>query len=221
MNPLDRQRYVERYTSRYRRFGYDPLTLGWGKGGRQEIRFAALLGMAPEPRGRVLDVGCGFGDLYGYLRKVGWEGDYVGLDIVPKLLEVAREQYPGIDVRACDILEEGASPGEFDYVVASGVFNARLHGESNETYIGAMLRRMLGLARVGVAADFLSTHVDFRHEDAHHSDPAALLGLAMKLTRRAAVRHDYLPFEFCVYLYKQSGITADSRYAVEPGARES
>lgn len=214
MNPLDKRRCVERYTSRHREFGYDPRALGWGKNGRQHVRFAALCGVSPERRGSVLDVGCGFGDLYGYLKGAGWEGRYVGVDIVPTLLDEARRQYPGADVRLCDILHEEVGE-EFDYVVSSGIFNARLRDEPQEGYIAAMLRRMLGLSRSGVAADFLSTRVDFQREEAYHASPAGTLELGMGLSRRAVLRHDYLPYEFCIYLYRQSAVTGESRYAAD------
>jgi SAM-dependent methyltransferase len=214
MNSLDRQHYVKRYTTRYAEFGYDPRTLGWGKSGRQHIRFAALMGLAKIPAGSVLDVGCGFGDLYGYLQRIGWEGRYVGVDIVPTLLDEAKKQYSGIDVRLCDISSQEIDE-QFDYVVSSGIFNAQLQGESQEEYIAAMVERMLRLSRIGMAADFLTSFVDYRQADAYHADPSAILELGIHIARRVVIRHDYLPYEFCVYLYKQSEITEDSRYAAE------
>lgn len=206
MNSLDKQRNIERYTARYQEFGYNPRSLGWGDNGRQHIRFAALMGIALSGEGSVLDVGCGFGDLYGFLQGTGWKGKYVGVDIVPTLLEEARKQYADIEVRLCDVLQEDLSE-KFDYVISSGIFNARLRDEPQPAYIATMLERMLDLSTVGVAADFLSTYVDYQREEAYHASPSAMLELGMKLTRRTVVRHDYLPYEFCIYLYRHSDDT--------------
>jgi SAM-dependent methyltransferase len=211
MNQQDQQRYVERYSQRFQQYGYHPLTLGWGNGGRQHIRFRALMEAATELRGSVLDVGCGFADLYGYLQSIGWQGRYVGIDLVPVLLDEARQRYPGVEVSCQDLL--GATNlGSFDYVVASGIFNAKLHHESNAEHIAAMLRRMFELAQVAVAADFLSTLVDFQAPDAFHSDTAEVLKVCLGLSRRSVLRHDYLPFEFCVYVYRRNAIGAQSTY---------
>ena len=46
----------------------------------------------------VLDVGCGFADLYGFLKERGWCGRYTGIDIVPGLLSTARERNPEFDL---------------------------------------------------------------------------------------------------------------------------
>jgi SAM-dependent methyltransferase len=210
----DKERYRQRYTERYREFGYDPQTLGWGKGGRQPLRFAALMEMARSKKGSVLDVGCGFGDLYKFLIDSGWNGKYVGVDLVSVLVDEARNQYPGIDVRICDILSDYLEE-KFDYVVASGIFNARLQEEANEYHIERMLGRMFELARLGVAADFMSSHVDFRNEEAWHTDPGWVLSVGFKLTRRVVMRHDYLPYEFCLYLYRSDEITDESTYTVK------
>jgi SAM-dependent methyltransferase len=212
MNRQDQQRYIERYSNRFREYGYDPLTLGWGNGGRQEIRFRALMQVAENGWGSVLDVGCGFSDLFGYLQSIGWKGRYVGIDLVPVLLDEARQRYPGVEVYCQDLLE-GAELGTFDYVVASGIFNAKLHHESNTHHIAAMLQKMFELSTVAVAADFLSTLVDFQAPDAFHSNPLDILKTCLGLSRRSVLRHDYLPFEFCVYMYRHNIITSQSTYS--------
>jgi SAM-dependent methyltransferase len=212
MNPLDKQKYIERYTQRYQQHGYNPLTLGWGKGGRQEIRFSALTNLIySHDNVDILDVGCGFGDLYKYLKNIGWTGKYVGVDLVPILIETSQQQYPDIDTRICDILEDNFTE-TFDYVISSGVFNARLYGDTNQDHILAMLKRMLELARIGVAVDFMSSYVDYQHEEAYHMEPSLAIKLGMNLTRRLVFRHDYLPYEFCLYLYKESDIATNSTY---------
>lgn len=217
MKALDKAEYIERYEARLRQFGYSPETLGWGKHGRQEVRFAVLAEPALQsPESSVLDVGCGFADLYDFLRQRGWSGRYVGIDVVPALLEVAREHHPALDLRQADITE-ARDLGQFDYVISSGAFNGRLVAENNEEHIATALQAMFAAARVAVCVDFLSTYVDFQKPEAWHTDPLWAFGVARRFSRRVALRHDYMPFEFALFLYRDDSVSERNVFrAAEP-----
>jgi SAM-dependent methyltransferase len=209
LNERDLRSYIERYEKRLEEFGYSPETLGWGTFGRQEVRFAVLAeSILKFPSSSVLDVGCGFADLYVFLRQRGWHGRYVGIDLVPGLLRVARERSPGLDLREIDITSEGAAGtlGRHDFVVSSGALNARLEYEENAGHIMSALKSMHDCARIAVAVDFLSTYVDFQKPGSWHTDPAWAFGVAKKLSRRVALRHDYMPFEFALIIYCDDSI---------------
>jgi SAM-dependent methyltransferase len=204
MERADRQAYVERYEARLREHGHAPATLGWGAGGREHVRFGVMADVLDEVGAEsVLDVGCGFADFHDHLRARGWQGSYHGIDIVPGLLAEARERHPALDVQEADIssFRPGASGG-FDVVVASGVFNALLHAEDNEAHITRCVQRMFELCRRAVCVDYMSTWVDFEHPDAWHTDPAWALALSRTLSKRVRLRHDYMPFEFAMTIYR-------------------
>jgi SAM-dependent methyltransferase len=204
MERVDRDAYVERYQRRLEEHGYSPLTLGWGKPGREHVRFRVMADVVQEVDARsVLDVGCGFADLHDHLRGRGWDGRYRGLDIVPGLLEIARTREPGLDLEEADIATYRPDEGErFDVVVASGVFNARVHGEDNEAHISRSVRRMFELCERAICVDFMSTFVDFQNPDAWHTDPAWAIRLGRELSKRVKLRHDYMPFEFALAVYR-------------------
>lgn len=207
MDERDRQDCVERYEKRLKKFGDAPKALGWGKD-RQEIRFSILCQPILErPDSSVLDVGCGFADLYDYLVAHGWHGHYCGIDIVPGLLKVAREKHDHLDLREVDITTSGLPLKTYDFAIASGVFNARLKVGNNVAHIEGALRNMYRLVRVAVCVDFMSTYVDFQRPDAWHTDPGWAFAFATKLTRRVVLRHDYMPFEFALILYRDDSIS--------------
>ena len=79
--------------------------------------------------------------------KVVGRVDITGVDIVPGLLEVARQRHPGLDVRELDITDDSASLDMYDFVIASGTFNAALSSGSNEAHIQAALRSMYRWSR--------------------------------------------------------------------------
>jgi SAM-dependent methyltransferase len=220
MKESDRRDCIERYEGRLREHGYSPEALGWGKHGRQEIRFGVLAAQAlAAPGCSVLDVGCGFADLHGFLVERGWRGRYTGIDIVPGLLDVARERHPGLDLRALDITGSEPLPGPHDFAIASGIFNARLASGGNMEQIEKALERMSEYARVAVCVDFLSTHVDFEKPDAWHTDPAWALGAAARLSRRLALRHDYMPYEFALFIYRDDSISSRNTFSGHQGER--
>lgn len=202
MNAQDKLLCVERYSARLGAYGYDSRSLCWGGGKeRQHLRFSVLSEIGIGKTDSVLDVGCGFADLYGYLREQSWAGEYLGVDINPDLLTEARSQFPEAHCQVVDILEDNSLP-QWDWVVASGIFNARLLHEDNWTFIQKMLTRMFELSRCGVASDFMSTYVDFQRPESFHVSPTDLLEFARQITPRLVLRLDYLPYEFAVYLKK-------------------
>ncbi len=201
MNPLDRQAFQERYTKRLLEFGHDPRTLGWDKG-KQSDRFEALTQLLPIPRlGSVLDVGCGFGDLIPFLRQRGFAGRYTGIDFVPGLIDVGRSVHPSDEFIGADFASFSFDQ-TYDLVTASGIFNARLNGEAQDDSIRSTLAKMFSLANVAVSADFLSAQADMRRPDLSYAAPDEILRFGQSLTRRAALLHHYMPFEFAVYLFK-------------------
>ena len=105
MNREDHGIYRERYLQRLAEFGHDPRALGWTKG-KQEERFSALTSRVDLTRAKsVLDVGCGFGDLFPFLTERGFRGRYVGIDFIDELLEVGRQAYPDAELTLADIDE--------------------------------------------------------------------------------------------------------------------
>ena len=204
MKRVDRDAYVERYQRRLEEHGHSPLTLGWGKPGREHVRFGVMADVVQEVGAdSVLDVGCGFADLHDHLRERGWDGRYRGVDIVPGLLDEARRRDPTLDLLEADIATYRPSAKErFDVVVASGVFNARTHGEKNEAHITRSVQRMFELCDRAICIDFLSTFVDFQSPEAWHTDPAWAMRLGRGLSKRFKLRHDYMPFEFALVVYR-------------------
>ncbi|MFZ1077872.1 MAG: hypothetical protein WAN47_10635, partial [Nitrosotalea sp.] len=45
-------------------------------------------------------------------------------------------------------------------------------------------------------------YVDYKDKDIFYTSPEIIFKFAKSLTRRVVLRHDYMPFEFCLYIYK-------------------
>lgn len=189
------------YAERWRRQGAQIGTLGWKDEASQRLRFRVLAEVGVTPGASVCDVGCGFGDLCGYLGDV----DYTGVDLVPELLAEARRRFPAGRFERRDIGED-PPPESFDFVLCSGALNYRL--ADNWAHTAAMVGRMFAMCRRAVAVNFLTTRADFQKPLNYHHDPGAVLALCLALTPRVAIRHDYPLFEFTAYLYREGSADA-------------
>ena len=202
MNAVDRKQYIDRYTRRVREHGYSRRALGWSNPD-SNLRFKVL--SEPILRDRnasVLDVGCGFADLYRFLRNSGWNGRYTGIDIVPALLDMARERDGGIDLHEKDVSELSPKEGMYDYVLSSGIFNASLICEDNRQHIVDTLSCMFALCKRAVCADFLSTHHSPQVQGVCYADAVWMLQIAFSISRCVNLRHDYMASDFSVFIYR-------------------
>jgi SAM-dependent methyltransferase len=219
MDDQDRRLLIEWYRERLAEHGRSPAGLGCGKGGRQEVRFGVLAEpVLARPTSSVLDVGCGFADLYAFLHAHGWSGNYCGIDVSPDLLHVARELHPDLDLREAEVTAAALADASFDFVLASGTFNVRLRTGDNLAHIERALTTMRRIARVAVCVDFLSSYVDYWHPDAWHVDPAAAFAIGKRLSRRVGLRHDYMPYEFALFVYCDDAVSPRNVFEADEGA---
>jgi SAM-dependent methyltransferase len=199
----EESKVLDFYGERWKEYGYDTRSLGIGSRESQEVRFDVLAQIGDLRDALILDVGCGFGDLRSYLEKRGIPVRYTGLDIQPAFVEEARRRHPGDEFFCADI--EGFEPKEPpDYVFISGTFNVKFR-EDQEAWIFGILRRLFERCQRGVGINMLSTYYDPGHyrDDMFYCEPARALARAHAITRWIALRHDYLPHDFTLYLYRK------------------
>lgn len=96
---------------------------------------AAFVRLSGLPRGaRVADLGCGSGVFTELLRRQGFQS--VGIDISPKLIELGRRKYPGLELIEGDAENLPFESASLDGVLLSGLVHhfpdpRRLAGEVN------------------------------------------------------------------------------------------
>ena len=155
-------------------------------------RLKVLSDFIPDTHHTILDVGCGLGHFIDYGKN--WRKEsYLGIDIVPEMVEAARKRRPGWHFEVGDI-SEPKQAWSADYVVASGLFQF-----GKQAFIKQVLWYMWCLCRKGIAANFL------RHgnSDENVRHPEAILRFGFWLTTWATLHADYLPNDFTLYLYKK------------------
>jgi SAM-dependent methyltransferase len=187
--------------------GFSAKAVAWRDEPFQQFRFASIAQAFAHEREQftVYEVGCGLGHLRDFLRQHFPNASYSGADINPKMIERALQRDPTLAVEHRDIVKD--PPAQADYVVASGIFNLRMQHADDawEAVVRSVLKAMFASAKRGIAANFLSSHVDWKREIAYHEDPARTLHFALtELSRFAEIRHAYYPWEFMLAVYREA-----------------
>jgi len=189
------------YEENVRRFSYGYRALGFGRRSSQERRFAALAALGAFDGKRLLDAGCGFGDLYAYLMARGIRPQYTGLDITPPMIARCQERFAGTGASFVigDVLAYEPED-HFDYVVASGIFGYAAQG--TRARIQPTLERLFAITRIGMAVNFLSRCASSRSPKRLYLHAWDVLEFALTLTPAVRLDHTYLPNDFTVFLYR-------------------
>ena len=194
------------YNRLIKEYGYSPLGVGWGVKDRRDIRFKALISEWEIENCRILDFGCGFGDLYGYLKRNNIKTDYLGLDINHNILNIASKIYPDANFLCADILKE-SDIKKVDYIFSSGVFN-NYRRDSNK-FRKEILEKLNELSIKGFAINFLSSLATIRYPDLSYTKPWVVLEECFKFSNNVTLRNSYMPFEFTIYVNKNFKIDTD------------
>ncbi len=206
MRPEEKAALLKRYSDRLAQHGPTIGALGWTKP-KNKLRYRVLIEYwlsAPLSRPlRVLDFGCGFGDLFGFTHESRISIEYTGLDMNADLIAVARQRYPTAKFLCLDPFMD-ALDAEFDVILSSGVHNYRL--ADNRGFAEQSFELFNRHSIFGFAADFLSNRVNFQRDQNYYSSPEDALALAMRYSARVVLRHDYMPFEFAVFVDKRTEI---------------
>ena len=118
------------YTNKIEIHGAVPAGVDWNSYESQALRFEQLLKVIDgNSEFTILDYGCGYGAFFEYLRGQYQEFDYTGYDISEKMIKAAEEMYHEENNNWTTKLSD-----EYDYVVASGVFNVRLSNSEPEWF---------------------------------------------------------------------------------------
>jgi len=200
MNEIDKKTLIDFYEALYIRHGPNYLGSGWPNQKDQIKRFRILTEIADLDDSSILDVGCGFGALYEYLKENFKNFEYKGIDISKKIIDAAKKKYPEADFRTHDLIEKDLS-SYFDFVLLSGAFNPKL--SDNWLFIKNLISRMFGSCIKGIAFNMFSDKVDYMDKKIHYQNQNQLRKYLQTLTDKIIERDDYMNYEFTVYLYKK------------------
>lgn len=128
--------------------------LGWESEEAQRLRFDMLLNSTELEGKKLLDVGCGTGNLLEYINSKGINVKYTGVDILEQMIEIANGKKLNGDFYRADIFKNNIFEGRtFDIIYSSGIFNLNLG--NNRTFLHDAVGLFLKLSTEAVVFNLL------------------------------------------------------------------
>lgn len=190
------------YEGKLRKFTAHHEISGYGSKESQTIRFQIVTEIGDLRNKSICDVGCGIGKLVDFMKEKKWKLEYTGYDISEKIIAKARELHPNHHFEVRNILENMPRQ-KFDYVFSIGL-NFKI--SDNVQFMKELIKRMFKMAKMGVAVSMLSSHIDseYMNKNDFYYDPNLFLDWCLReVSKRCVLRHDYLPHDFTLYIYKR------------------
>jgi SAM-dependent methyltransferase len=166
----------------------------------QRMRFEAFVLFHDLAGKSILDIGCGAGDFWEHLQARGIACDYLGTDLSPEMIRRCRERFPGVAFEAGNVLEWDTAR-QFDYTVAFGVHAIRVEGLRE--IMERITRQQFALSRVAAHVTFLTDRYSGFAPHIHPWNAEEMLRFGLSLTPYVVLRHDYLPNDFSLTLYRE------------------
>ncbi len=194
--------YIQRNTDIYAEYEQLRMEDGWYPNNKLEnyhelVKLVDFTGV-PISGTAILDVGCGTGDFSEFLYKRGVRR-YVGIDILHSALEKARSKYPEETFLEGDILR-GVVRSRFDYAFCSGALTMKIKDTDNYEFLGAMIKKMWQVTRIGLAFNVL-TDEDEGDDDLFFYNKQKVLDLTKSLTNKEHVTSLRTPSVAQIHVY--------------------
>lgn len=196
------------FTDKLAIYGATPKGVDWLGPEAQEIRFAQLVKVIdPSQKFTLIDYGCGYGALFDFLQRKGWDFEYYGIDLIEKMVLAGRETHQEFP-NAHFMIDEKDAP-LVDYLLASGIFNIKMDApyEDWQEFVLRTLKKMDALCSKGFSFNLLTKYSDAdrmaERPDLFFADPLLFFDFCKRtFSRNVALLHDYGIYDFAILVRK-------------------
>ena len=176
----------------------------------QERRFEQLVKVINHTQPfSVIDYGSGYGAMFDFLQKKGWQFEYYGIDLIEKMVVAGRETHKEFP-NAHFTTQESDVP-LVDYLLAGAIFNIKLETSYTDWQEFAVktLHRMNDLCSKGFSFNMLTKYSDAdrmaQRPDLFYGDPLFFFDLCKRnFSRNVALLHDYGLYDFTILVRKDA-----------------
>lgn len=174
---------------------------GWASNETENTRFNILLKIGDINNCSILDVGCGFGDLYNFFKKKDLNFSYTGIDVNPEMIKIAKERHLNVDFQIIDF-SSYVPKEKFDYIFCSGALSFKVKDYKNLYF--SYIKKMFEISKVGVVFNMLNSQNNSSDEDSEifaTYEISEVREFCLQLTDKIIISEDYLPNDFTFFLY--------------------
>ncbi len=203
------KRLNEYFISKLDEFGATSKGVDYNDPEAQAQRFEQLTKIIdPSSPFTVIDYGSGYGALFDFLFRKGWQFEYYGVDLVDRMVIAGRAFYKDYS-NAHFTTDENELP-KADYLIAGSIFNLKLD-ESYEQWqivVSETLMHMNALCSRGFSFNMLTKYSDFdrmeKRPDLFFGDPLYFFDYCKRnFSRNVALLHDYGLYDFTILVRKE------------------
>ncbi len=165
----------------------------------QSLRYESLLDIDDSIEGaKVLDYGCGKGDLYQFMKEQGISVDYTGFDINENMILLAEQKFPEADFQVFDI-ETDELDEEFDYIFLCSVFNLKL--KDLDKTVKNVLVKLFAHCRKTLAFNALSSEDPQKAVELNYLTPYEMIEFAKtNLSPHVSLAKERIPYDFTMFV---------------------
>lgn len=185
------------YENAIKRYGCTARGLNWNSKSSQQMRFEIIHELLAHAlsSSKIVDAGCGFGDLYLFLQQKGaLPRRYVGYDVLDEALFVAHKRTKQRIVK-CDILNDELESA--DFYIASGSMNIL---NRFETFL--FIRRCFDASRKGFIFNLLKGQE--KEGNFNYFLPQEIEAFVSEFAYDVIIKEGYMEGDFTVLLLKEN-----------------
>lgn len=199
------------FRDKLRRFGDTPMGVDWKDKESQHTRFSyiyrLMLNQFPDFSGvSILDVGCGYGAFYQYLKKTQTGINYFGIDLLDEMTDNAKRLFPDKkDSFFTGDFKNVSFHARFDFVTSSGIFNVKGQFEdlTFENYILQSIEAMFHLCNKGVVFNLMTPAPEYKEPKLFYPSLDTIFSFIYKrLSRNIVINSSYPLWEVTVGIFK-------------------
>ena len=200
---MSQDQIIKRHKSAFKQYGHHPNALLWSGVKIQYLRFEQLSKVGIQPGDSLLDVGCGFADLYFYLKQQGVPTHYQGIDIVEEFIIKANSLYPTAKLSTNNIFSLNPAENSIDYVVLSGALNYVFDDAKDNAK--QTIEKMFATCRKGIAFNLLDNDDQWSNsrDDLQTYSKQEVVSWVENLTPHYQLIDNYLDNDFTLLVWKK------------------
>tara|TARA_B100000768_G_C11282719_1_gene379641 strand:+ start:593 stop:1213 length:621 start_codon:yes stop_codon:yes gene_type:complete len=198
------------YKDLYKKFGVSPNSVKARNVKQQNLRFKHLVNLIEiKKNDKILDIGCGLGDLSYYLKKNKINCNYLGIDFVEEFIYAATTLYGNNKTKFLKLdINKNKFPKNYDWLILSGIFNDRT--KNSEKIMYKIIKKMFLSSKKGIVFNGLTKYVDYEDKELFYSYPDQILKFCIKnLSKYVVLKTNYqlkkniIPFEYSIAVFKK------------------
>lgn len=202
---MDFKEIKKYYQDKFNTFGATAEGMDWKDKESQYLRFEIISKYIDfENNPSILDVGCGSSEFLNFCLNKNYECKYLGLDIMREMVDASNDRF-GPKTAVLGDIDSIQQTDRFDYIIASGTFNAKLDTDMSEwkIFFYENILKMFNKCNKGVVFNCMTEHVDWTYDRLFYPKLSDLTKfINEEMSRNFIVDHNYELFEMTIYIRK-------------------